>query len=84
LIEYDSTKVTPEALKDTLFAVGYTVRDPNKVRSFEEEEEEIRREKDRLTIAGSLAGIAFLLMLLMWLGRMFPHIEWIMLALALV
>jgi heavy metal translocating P-type ATPase len=54
------------------------------VRTFEEEEEEIRRERDRLVIAGSLTGITLLLMLLMWLGRMFPHIELITFALALV
>ena len=84
LIEYDRAKVTFEQLKDTLVAVGYTVRDPEKVRTFEEEEAEIQHERDRLIIAGSLTGITFLLMLLMWLGRMFPHIELITLALALV
>lgn len=73
LVEYDPIKVSPEELKDTLIAVGYTVRDPEKVRSFEEEEEEIRRERDRLIIAGSLTGMALIHMLLMWLGRMFPY-----------
>jgi Cu+-exporting ATPase len=84
LIEYDRTKVTPEQLKDTLVAVGYTVRDPEKVRTFEEEEAEIHQERDRLIIAGSLTGITLLLMLLMWLGRMFPHIELVTFAIALV
>ncbi len=84
LIEYEPSKVKPEQLEDTLISVGYTVQDPEKVRTFEEEEAEIARERDRLVIAGSLAGIAFLLMLLMWLGRMFPYIEWLTSALALV
>jgi len=84
LIEYDRARVTSEQLRDTLIAVGYTVRDPEKVRTFEEEEAEIEQEGDRLIIAGSLTGIALLLMILMWLGRMFPHIELITLALALV
>lgn len=84
LVEYDPSKIRPVQLEDTLVAVGYTVRDPEKVRSFEEEEAEIQRERDRLIIAGSLTGITFLLMLLMWLGRMFPQIELITLALALV
>ncbi|HXF76054.1 MAG TPA: heavy metal translocating P-type ATPase [Methylomirabilota bacterium] len=84
LIEYEPSKVKPEQLEDTLISVGYTVQDPEKVRTFEEEEAEIARERDRLIIAGSLAGIAFLLMLLMWLGRMFPYIEWLTSALALV
>jgi P-type Cu+ transporter len=73
LVEYDPVRVNPDALKDTLLAVGYTVRDPDKVRSFEEEEEEMRRERDRLFIAGALTWITFVLMLLMWLGRMFPY-----------
>lgn len=84
LIEYNPAKVSCEELRDTLIAVGYTVRDPEKVRTFEEEEAEIRQEKDRLIIAGSLTGITLLLMLLMWLGRMFPNIELITFALALV
>ncbi len=82
LVEYDPSKVAPEAFKDTLIAVGYTVRDPKKVRSFEEEEEEMARERDRLIIAGSLTGIALIHMLLMWLGRMFPYHYWISPALA--
>ena len=82
LIGYDPSKVTPETLKDTLVAVGYPVRDPKKVRTFEEEEEEIRRERDRLIIAGSLTGATFLLMVLMWLKRMFPYTIPISLALA--
>ena len=84
LIEYDPTRVMPDALKDTLVAVGYTVRDPDKVRSYEEEEEEMRGERDRLIIAGSLTWITFLLMLLMWLGRMFPYTIEIAMAVAFI
>ncbi|MFQ5903583.1 MAG: heavy metal translocating P-type ATPase, partial [Candidatus Binatia bacterium] len=84
LIEYDPAKVIPNALKETPVAVGYTVRDPEKVRTFEEEEEEIRRERDRLIIATSLAWITFLLMLLMWLKRMFPYTVSVSLVLAFI
>lgn len=77
LINYDEARIKPEVLKDTLIAVGYTVRDPKKVRSFEEEEKEMREERDRLILAGSLTGIALLLMLLMWFNRMFPYTYWI-------
>ena len=84
LVEYEPEKVRPEALKDTLIAVGYTVRDPEKVRTFEEEEEEIRHERDRLIIAASLTWTAFVLMLLMWLGRMFPYAHWIIPVLAFI
>lgn len=84
LIEFDPSRAEPQQFKDAITAVGYTVRDPEKVRTFEEEEAEIRQERDRLIIAGSLTGVALLLMLLMWVGRMFPYIEWITLGLALV
>lgn len=84
LVEYDPAKVVPDALEETLVAVGYTVRDPAKVRSFEEEEEEIRRERDRLIIAGSLTWVTFLLMLLMWLNRMFPYTVSLSLVLAFI
>lgn len=84
LIEYEPGKVRPEELKDTLIAVGYTVRDPEKVRTFEEEEEEIRHERDRLIIAASLTWTAFVLMLIMWLGRMFPYAHWIIPVLAFI
>lgn len=77
LIEYEPSKVTPETLKDTLAAVGYTIRDAKKERSFEEEEEEIRRERNRLIIAGSLTWVTLLLMVLMWLKRPFPYTTWI-------
>jgi Cu+-exporting ATPase len=42
LIQYQSEKVSPIQLQDTLRSMGYTVRDPNKVRTFEEEDAEIR------------------------------------------
>ncbi len=84
LIEYDPMMVEPQEFKDTLVAVGYTVRDPAKVRTFEEEEQEMSQERDRLIVAASLTGITLLLMGLMWLDRMFPRIEFITLALAFV
>jgi P-type Cu+ transporter len=77
LIHYDEARIAPDLLKDTLTAVGYTVMDPNKVRSFEEEDAEMREERDRLIVAGSLTGIALWLMILMWLNRMLPYTYWI-------
>jgi copper chaperone CopZ len=38
LVEYDSTRVKPEELLDTLKDIGYTVWDPRKLRPYEEEE----------------------------------------------
>ena len=37
LVKYDPTKVTPGELRRTLEQIGYTYRDPDKVRGFEEE-----------------------------------------------
>ncbi len=37
LVRYDPGKVTPDQLRRTLEQVGYTYRDPEKVRSFEDE-----------------------------------------------
>lgn len=86
LVRYDPNLVTEEELKQTLRDIGYTVRDPEKVRTFEEEEEELHHERKRLLWAGSFAAASFLLMLFgMWLELvMVPFMPWIMLGLALL
>ncbi len=84
LITYDAGRVGAAALADTLRSLGYTVRDPNKVRTFEEEEAELQQERDRLTIAGAGAWASFMAMLLMWVGRHHPWIDWFMGALGLI
>ncbi|MBI4638625.1 MAG: cation-translocating P-type ATPase, partial [Candidatus Rokubacteria bacterium] len=83
LIAYDAAKVTPTELTGTLRSLGYTVRDPNKVRTFQEEEAELAHERDRLIIAGAAAWIGFMVMLLMWVGRHHPLAHWFMAVLAL-
>ncbi len=65
LIAYDAAKVTPIETH-TLRSLGYTVRDPNKVRTFEEEEAGLGHERDRLIVAGATAWAGFMAMLLMW------------------
>jgi|Deesub1362A_J573_1020465.scaffolds.fasta_scaffold02583_4 cation transport ATPase len=67
LIRYDPQKITPTELRDTLRSLGYTVRDPRKVRSFEEQEKQLRIERQRLILAGVFTVISALLMLAMWL-----------------
>ncbi len=83
LITYDPSRVTPATLTDTLRSLGYSVRDPNKVRTFEEEEAELAHERDRLIIAGAAAWIGFMVMLLMWVGRHHPLAHWFMAVLAI-
>ena len=84
LITYDPARVTPRALTDTLRSLGYTVRDPGKVRTFEEEEAELRQERERLIVAGAVTWIGFLAMLLMWTGRPHPYVDELMAALAVL
>ncbi len=84
LVAYDPQRVDAATITETIRSLGYTVRDPKKVRTFEEEEAELQRERDRLTIAGAAAWVAFLIMFLMWSGRYHPWMLWIMPGLALL
>ncbi len=63
LVEYDPTQVRPQDLVDTLRDIGYTARDPAKVRPYEEEEAELVREGRRLLwgVALSLETISVLM-----------------------
>ena len=54
LVEYDPTQVRPQDLVETLRDIGYSARDPAKVRPYEEEEAELVNEGRRL-----LWGVAF-------------------------
>ncbi|MFN2504726.1 MAG: heavy metal translocating P-type ATPase [Acidimicrobiales bacterium] len=54
LVEYDPAQLRPQDLVDTLRDIGYTARDPAKVRPYEEEEAELVGEGRRL-----LWGTAF-------------------------
>ncbi|MFQ5899050.1 MAG: heavy metal translocating P-type ATPase [Candidatus Methylomirabilia bacterium] len=82
LVVYHPQRVSATTLTDTIRSLGYTVRDPSKVRTFEEEEAELRRERRRLGLAGAFTGVALVPMLLMWLGRPQPWAPWVMAALA--
>jgi heavy metal translocating P-type ATPase len=63
LVEYDPTKLRPQDLVDTLRDIGYSARDPAKVRPYEEEEAELVREGRRLlwAVAVSLETISVLM-----------------------
>ncbi|MHA2231190.1 MAG: heavy metal translocating P-type ATPase, partial [Candidatus Hodarchaeales archaeon] len=68
LIVYNPKIVTDRELKDTLQSLGYMVRDPNKLRNFDQEAAELQRHRQQLLIAGLLVFIATLLMITSWLG----------------
>jgi Cu+-exporting ATPase len=85
LVKYDPDKVGPDELRRTLEQVGYTYRDPEKIRSFEEEEAELRVARNRLFVAGTFTVVSFLMMLFgIWLDLVrIPLMPWIALTLAL-
>ncbi|HEY1145964.1 MAG TPA: heavy metal translocating P-type ATPase [Allosphingosinicella sp.] len=88
LIEYEPAKVTPEQLKHTLVDLGYTVRDARKVRTFEEDAEELRRERGNLLTAAAFTAAALVFMIVMWfdlvpMGIIWPWVIWAMPSLAL-
>ncbi len=83
LVQYDPNLSSPQQLKDTLADMGYTWRDPDKIRSFEEEEAELRTARNKLLTAAAATVVALTLMIAMWLGFRQPWFRWPMLALAL-
>ncbi len=85
LVRYDPRVLSPDRIRETIRDIGYTVRDPAKLRTFEDEERDLRRERNRLLAAASLSAATFLLMLLgMWLRLVtIPLMPWLMLALTL-
>ncbi|MGQ0545659.1 MAG: heavy metal translocating P-type ATPase [Betaproteobacteria bacterium] len=87
LVEYEPAKIGPMKLKETLLDLGYTVRDASKVRSFEEEEAEIREQRDNLLTAAGFSAVALGAMALMWLDLLPPQgmatLFWLMPILAL-
>jgi len=87
LIEFNPEAVTAGALRETLRDLGYTIRDPNKVRAFEEQEAELRLQRDNLLFAAGLSAISLTAMSLMWLEWLPPRgmasMYWLMPILAL-
>jgi heavy metal translocating P-type ATPase len=85
LVKYDPSKVTSDQLRRTLEQIGYTYRDPEKVRTFEDDAEELRRERGRLVVAGSFTVVSLAVMAVgQWLDLVrIPLMRWILLGLAL-
>ena len=83
LVQYDPQKVTATQLRDTMRSLGYTVRDPDKVRTFEEEEAEVRQHRNRLFVAAGFTIVALGFMGAVWAGLAQPWFKWVMLSLTL-
>jgi heavy metal translocating P-type ATPase len=81
LIGYHPDRVEPGRIRDTLRQIGYTVRDPRKVRTFEEQQAELHEARTRLAAAASATVVLLWLMGLMATGRGFALMPWLALAL---
>jgi heavy metal translocating P-type ATPase len=68
LIEYDGAPEIPMRVTETLRALGYTIRDRDKLRSFIEAEEELNQERRWLLLAALIAGVGLTMMATEWLN----------------
>ncbi len=84
LIQYDPTKVRPEQIVNLIRSLGYVVRDPNKVRTFEEQEMELQEHKKQLYLALLVAFPALVLMIMRWAGMAQIWFPYVMLALTMM
>lgn len=84
LIGYHADRVDSGRIRDTLRQIGYTVRDPRKVRSFEEQQAELQEGRIRLAAAAAAAVVVLWLMALMATGRGFALMPWLALALTVL
>jgi heavy metal translocating P-type ATPase len=68
-VEYDDDLLDEVELKDTLRDLGYTIRDPDKRKRFEEQQAELATARRRLALAGAASLVTAGLMLFMILVR---------------
>jgi heavy metal translocating P-type ATPase len=64
-VEYDPDEVSEVELKDALRDLGYTIRDPDKRKQFEEQQAELRHGRRRLLLSGLASLVTGGLMLFM-------------------
>jgi cation transport ATPase len=65
LVQYDAEQVSEVELKDTLRNLGYTIRDPDKTKRFDEQQAELEQAKRRLWLGGIASIVTAGLMLWM-------------------
>lgn len=83
LIEYDPRIRTPAELRDILRQLGYSVRDPDKVRAYAEQRAELRRARALLSWAAAFTLITLGIMLARWVGMRQAWFRPVMIGLAL-
>ncbi|MFB6114762.1 MAG: heavy metal translocating P-type ATPase [Candidatus Nanohalobium sp.] len=65
LVKYDDEVVTEVEVKDTLRNLGYTIRDPDKEKRFEEQKEELEQGRNRLLVSGAASILGLMMMAVM-------------------
>ncbi|MFQ5968074.1 MAG: heavy metal translocating P-type ATPase [Acidimicrobiia bacterium] len=68
LITYDPDLVTETELRDRLLDIGYSIRDPDKLIRFAQEEAELRSARNRLLVAAAFSAAVLVLMVAMAAG----------------
>ncbi|RDI69595.1 heavy metal translocating P-type ATPase [Halopelagius longus] len=62
LVQYDDDRIGEVEVKDTLRDLGYTIRDPDKEKQYEDQQAELADGKRRLVLAGSASIVVAALM----------------------
>ncbi len=75
LVRFRPSEMSATKIKDTLRALGYTIRDPRQVHAFDEQRELARKERWDLASAGLFAIVLFGAMVGMWLD-LWPRQPW--------
>ncbi|HEX9811800.1 MAG TPA: heavy metal translocating P-type ATPase [Burkholderiales bacterium] len=87
LVEFNPARVTSREIERTLRDLGYTLRDPDRLRAFEQEAAELEEARANLLLAGAHTLVSLGAMSLMWLEWMPPRgmaaMYWLMPILAL-
>ena len=71
LVRYDEEAITEVEIKDVVRDLGYTIRDPDKQKRFEQQQEELEAGKRHLWISGIASIVSLLLM-----GVMVAQNDW--------
>ncbi len=84
LVVYDENLVSEREIKTTLTDLGYTVRDPDKVKKFKEQQAEITSARKKLFLSAYITGVNLLFMLAMWAGYYDYWFAWLGMGFALI
>ncbi len=82
-VAYDPTKIDESHIKDSLRRLGFYIRDPQKLKAFKQEQEELRHSRNLVLASGMIVLITTIMMTLSWLDikhPVFPYVNTILAA----